>query len=80
MKEINFIYLILTCRKLIIRVRLHVTEVKSHPGMEKFLFTPEFHPGMKQVEFHPGMKFNLKENLPLSMKTYHEIYHFSLIR
>ena len=52
-----------------IRVRLHATEMKSHPGMKKFLFTREFHPGMKQVEFHPGMKFNLKENLPLSMKT-----------
>ena len=37
-----------------IRVRLHVTEMKSHPGMKKFLFTREFHPGMKQVEFHPG--------------------------
>ena len=37
-------------------------------GMKKFLFTREFHPGMKRVEFHPGMKFNLKENLPLSMK------------
>ena len=36
--------------------------------MKKFLFTREFHPTMKQVEFHPGMKFNLKENLPLSMK------------
>ena len=61
-----------------LRVRLHVTEMKSHPGMKKFLFTREFHPGMKRVEFHPGMKFNLKENLPLSMKTY-KIYHFSLI-
>ena len=50
-----------------LRVRLHVTEMKSHPGMKKFLFTREFHPGMKRVEFHPGMKFNLKENLPLSM-------------
>ena len=29
------------------------------PGMKKFLFTHEF---------HPEMKFNLKENLPLSMK------------
>ena len=53
-----------------LRVRLHVTEMKSHPGMKKFLFTRKFHPGMKRVEFHPGMKFNLKENLPLSiMKT-----------
>ena len=59
-------------------VRLHVTEMKSHPGMKKFLFTREFHPGMKRVEFHPGMKFNLKENLPLSMmKTYNKISHFS---
>ena len=58
------------------RVRLHVTEMKSHHGMKKFLFTREFHPwmkrvefypGMKRVEFHPEMKFNLKENLPLSM-------------
>ena len=40
------------------RVRLHVTKMKSHPGMKKFLFTREF---------HPRMKFNLKENLLLSM-------------
>ena len=44
-------------------VHLHVTEMKSHPGMKKFLFTHEFHPGMKRVEF------NLKENLPLSLGT-----------
>ena len=44
-------------------------------GMKKFLFTREFHPRMKRVEFHPGMKFNLKENLPLSMKTCNKIYH-----
>ena len=37
------------------------------PGMKKFIFTREFHPGIKRVEFHPGIKFNLKENLPLSM-------------
>ena len=43
------------------RVRLHVTEIKSHSGMKKFLFTRDF---------HPGRKFNLKEDLPLSMKTY----------
>ena len=42
---------------------------ETRPGMKKFLFTRKFHPGMKRVEFHPGMKFNLKENLPLSMKT-----------
>ena len=36
---------------------------------EKFLFTREFHPGMKRVQLHPRMKFNLKENLQLSMKT-----------
>ena len=68
---------------LFFRVRLHVTEMKSHdktrPGMKKFLFTLEFHPGMKRVEFHPGMKFNLKENLPLSIKTYNKTYNFSLI-
>ena len=58
---------------------LHVIEIKSHPKMKKFLFTREFHPGMKRVEFHPGMKFNLKENFPVSMKTYNKIYHFSLI-
>ena len=63
------------CSYLPFRVRLHVTETKSHPGMKKFLFTREFHSGMKRVEFHPGMKFNLKENLPLSMKTYNKIYH-----
>ena len=43
--------------------------------MKKLLFTCEFHPGMKRVEFHSGMKFNLKENLPLSIKTYNKIYH-----
>ena len=43
---------------------------ETRPRMKKFLFTREFHPGMKRVEFHPRMKFNLKENLPLSMKTY----------
>ena len=37
------------------------------PGMKKFIFTREFHPGIKRVEFHPRIKFNLKENLPLSM-------------
>ena len=58
-----------------LRVRLHVTETKSHPGIKKFMFTREFHPGMKQVEFHSGIKFNLKGNLPLSMKTYNKIYH-----
>ena len=52
---------------------------ETHLKMKKFLFTREFHPGMKQAEFHPGMKFNLKENLSLSMKTYNKIYHFSLI-
>ena len=45
------------------------------PRMKKFLFTRDFHPRMKRVEFHPGMKFNLKENLPLSMKTCNEIYY-----
>ena len=45
--------------------------------MKKFLFTREFHPGKKWVEFHPGMKFNLKENLSLSMiKTFNKISHF----
>ena len=52
---------------------------ETRPGMKKSLFTREFHPGMKRVEFHPGMKFNLKENLPLNMKTYNKTYHFSLI-
>ena len=52
-------------------------EISSHD--EKFLFTSEFYPWMKRVEFHPGIKFNLKENFPLSMKTYNKIYHFSLI-
>ena len=51
---------------------------ETRPGMKKFLFTREFHPRMKRVEFHPRMKFNLKENLLLSMmKTYNEISHFS---
>ena len=60
------------------RVRLHLTEMKSHPRMKKFLFTREFHPGMKRVEFHPRMKFNLKENLSLRMmKTSNKISHFS---
>ena len=48
---------------------------KTRPRMKKFRFTREFHPGMKRVEFHPEMKFNFKENLPLSMKTYNEIYN-----
>ena len=59
-------------------MRLHVIEMKSHPGMKKILFTRKFYPGMKRVEFHPRMKFNLKENLPLSMmKTYNKISHVS---
>ena len=59
-------------------MRLHVTEMKSHPGMKKYLFTREFHPGMKRVEFYPGMNFSLKENLPLIMKKlYNKISHFS---
>ena len=33
---------------------------ETRPGMKKFLFISEFHPGIKPVEFHPGMKFNLK--------------------
>ena len=41
-------------------MRLDVTEMKSHPGMKKFLFTREFHPGMRRVEFHRGMKLNLE--------------------
>ena len=61
----------------LVRVRLHVTETKFYPGMKNFLFTSEFHPGMKRVESHPGMKFNLNEDLLLSTKT--KIYHFSLI-
>ena len=45
--------------------------------MKRIMFACEFHPGMNRVEFHPGMKFNLKENIPLSMmKTYNNIYHF----
>ena len=35
------------------RVRLHVTKMKSHPGMKKFLFrvcVSEFHPAMKRDE------------------------------
>ena len=55
-------------------MRLHVTETKFHPGMKKLMFTCEFHPGMERVEFHPEMKFNLKENLTLSMKTYKKMY------
>ena len=31
---------------------------ETRPGMKKFLFTREFHPGMKRVEFHSGMKPN----------------------
>ena len=61
------------------RVRLHVTEMKSHPGMKKFLFTRGFHLGMKRVEFHSEMKFNLKENIPLSIQKHKKTYHFSLI-
>ena len=65
-------------RFLRLRVCLHAAEMKSYPGMKKFLFIREFHPGMKRVEFHLGMKFNLKEDLPLSMmKTCNKISHFS---
>ena len=39
-----------------------------HPGMKKYPFPREFHPGIKRVEFHPGMKFNLKENVLLNIK------------
>ena len=46
---------------------------ETRTGMKKFLFTSEFHPGMKRVEFQLRMKFNVKENLPLSMKTYNKI-------
>ena len=52
---------------------------ETRPGMKKFLFTREFHPGMKRVEFYPGMKFNLKENLPVSMKAFNKIYPLTLI-
>ena len=55
-------------------MRLHVTKMKSHPGVKKILFTPNFHSGMKRVEFHPGMKYNLKENLP---ECENRIYNFS---
>ena len=55
-------------------MRLHVTEMKSHPEMKKTLFTREFHRVMKQVEFRPGMKFHLKENFPLSIKTYNKFF------
>ena len=47
------------------------------PGMKKFIFTREFHPGIKRVEFHPRIKFNLKENLPLSMMK--NLLFFSII-
>ena len=45
----------------------HSSRDKTRPGMKKFMFTREFHLGMKREEFCPRMKFNLKENLPLSM-------------
>ena len=45
---------------------LHVTETKSDPGT-------------KRAELQPGMNFDLKENFPLSMKTYNTIFHFSMI-
>ena len=44
-------------------VCLHLTEMKSPPGMKKILFTREFHPEMKRVELNPRMKFSSKENL-----------------
>ena len=52
-------------------MRLHEisSRDKTRPGMKKFLLTREFYLGMKRIEFHSGMKINLKENLPLSMKT-----------
>ena len=59
------------------RVRLHVTKTESHPGMKKFLFTCQFHPGRKRVEFHPGMNLNLNKNFPFSMKRYKKNYYFA---
>ena len=50
---------------------------ETRPRMKKFLFTREFHPGMKRVEFHPGMKFNLKENLSSGMMKTYKISHLS---
>ena len=48
--------------------------------MKKFLLTREFHAEMKRVEFHSGMKFNLEENLQLSIKTYNtNIFFLSLL-
>ena len=35
---------------------------------------------MKQIEFQPGIKFKLKENLPLSIKTYNKIYYFFSVK
>ena len=32
------------------RVRLHVTEIKSHSGMKKFLFTRDFHPSLTTIK------------------------------
>ena len=49
---------------------------ETHSGMNKSLFTREFHPRMKRFEFHHEMKFSLKENLQLNMKTYNKIYLF----
>ena len=62
---------------IILRVCLEVTEMKSHPGIKKIMFTREFHPGVNQVEFHPRMKFSLTENLLLNTETYNMMYHFS---
>ena len=44
---------------------------ETHHVMKKFLFTHGF---------YPRMKLNLKENLPLSMKTYNKIYHLSCFK
>ena len=63
-------------------MRLHVTDTNSHPGIKivpgwkKFCLHVSLILGMKRVEFHHGMKLNLKENPPLSMKTYNEIYNW----
>ena len=61
----------------ILGVHLHVKVEISR--MKKILFTREFYSGMKRIEFYPGMKFNLKENHPLSVKTYKIHYFFSVI-
>ena len=50
---------------------------ETHLGMKKFLFTCEFHPGMKQVEFIPGWNLIWKKTSHWVWWKHNKISHFS---